>query len=617
MISVPSHSRFAVLLAATLLAGAALAGGPVAVFAVGNPNNICSAGQLPTQWRDDLHPPTTIRVKLTKGPDAGTVATVNFWDYVATVLRAEFATGDQRPAEWMRVGALVVKQYGWYYAMHWRGGRLTVTNPDDGTTTVECYDVLDNTLDQIYKPEKLDKKTQQWVPTNIPTLANYRAMAETWDMSLRKWVPKKGISKLFLTGYRTGQKRPCGTDSTGFKVKQKSLRDCGNKGLTFAETLRRYFEPRLLEIDTRGHDVLPDDGTWMGDLGLLYVGASSTDWRLYPATNDGFAAPATGSFGMAVAAYGVGNVDAPSDALDSDGNYLSPNGSDPNLLTDLVMLNTNRNKLLVAHAAVDGSGNGTGYDAPTPIDITGGAVDRLLVADFNGDLLADAGLLRDDGEGNATLSVRLSNGDGSFGPELDWWTGQLDLTGNVFVAAADVNGDGRADLIMRDAAGVYATATSPASCSSFAAWGPCPSDAVGGAGLGPAAPAFTSSWSASDVRNVVGDFDRDGRADVIAVVKDGSGASVYGLRSLGDGTFGQQLLTSLGSVLWSNLTVAALNANSDGMADLALVQKANDGSTNLQWLRTNEKTKNSAASMSATSVYKDGGLSWSSSIAAF
>ena len=618
VIAVPVLRRLAVLLVAAPVIAAALASGPVAVLAApGNPNNICSAGQLPTQWQDDLHPPSTIRVKRTKGPTAGTVETVNFWDYVATVLRAEFATGDGKPAEWMRMGALAVKQYGWYYTMHWRGGKVSVTNPDDGTTTVECYDVTDGTLDQIYKPEKWDKTSQQWVPTNVPTVANFRAMAETWDTSVRKWVPRKGISKLFLTGYRAGRKHPCGTDSTGFKIYQKSLRDCGIKGLDLAETMGRYFEPRLLEVTTRTHDVLPDGGTWQGDLGLLEVGGGTTDWRLYPATSSGFDTPVTGSFNVAVAAYGVGNVDAPSDALDGNGNYLYPAGSDPQLLADMVMLNANGTKLLVAHAITDGQGTGLGYDTPVATDISGTAADGLLVADFNGDLLADAGLLRDNGDGTATLSVRLAVGDGSFGPETDWWTGALDLTGNDYVAAADVNGDGKADLVIRDAAGVYYVAASSPSCSSFAAWGPCPPDAVGGTGLGSATVAFSSSWPVGNVLNVVGDFDRDGRTDVIAVVKNGGGADVYGLHSQADGTLAQQSLASLATVSWANLAIAAFNANADGMVDLALVQKSNDGATDLQWLQTAERTKLKGASMTASPLYTDSSLTWSSALAAF
>ncbi len=597
-----------------LVAGTLVVATPVFARAP-NPAAICSADQLPTQWTDDLHPPTTIRVRRSKGPDAGSVETVNFWDYVATVLRTEYATGANKPPVWMRIGALTVKQYAWYYTIHWRGGRVTVTNPD-GSTTVECYDVQDNTNDQIYRPEKWNAGTSSWVPTNVPTLANYRAMAETWNISLRKWITKKNLSRLFLSGYRSGRQKPCGTDSRGFKIYQKSLRDCGLKDLTLEETIRQYFEPKLLMVNARSHDVLADDGAWMGDFGLLTpLGGGGTQWRLYPGTDNGFADPAVGTFSQSIVGYGVGNVDSPAGDVDQTGNYTLPETSDPNLLADLVMLSADA-KLLVAHANGDLA---TAYDAPIATDISGGGVDGLVVGDFNGDLLADAGLLRTIAPGTVTLSVMLSHGDGTFSAESTWWSGPLDLTAaDVFVAAADVNGDGKADLVMRDAndpTGTYYAALSPASCSPIGPWGPCSPDAIGPAGLADATPMLETAWAASDVKNVIGDFDRDGRDDVIAVVNDGNGGiNIYGMRSQPDGTLANPLLLAqMGSVPWSGLGVAALDINADGMADLALVQK--DGSmTKVQWLQTSEKSKTSAAKMTATQVYHDANLTWSQSI---
>src|SRR3954453_3976470 len=71
---------------------------------VGDPNTLCSPGQMPTRWADDLHPPTTIRVLRTKGPHAGHVETANFWDSAAVVMRAEYSTGMDKPPLWMQVG---------------------------------------------------------------------------------------------------------------------------------------------------------------------------------------------------------------------------------------------------------------------------------------------------------------------------------------------------------------------------------------------------------------------------------------------------------------------------------------------------------------------------------
>lgn len=569
--------------------------------------SVCSPGQGPTLWSDQEHPPTSIRVLRTKGPSAGHVQTVDFWTYVGTVLRREYSTGETKPKVWMQVGALTVKQYGWYYALRWRGGKVstTTTNPDGTTTTtVECYDVTDTTADQLYRPE------ETWPDGTVfkgstPNPTNLRAMRETWHLSLRKWLKKKGKSKLFLTGYRSGKKVPCGSDAPGWKIKQKSMLDCGRKGMTFEEIIRVYF-PAAYLVDTRTNDALTDGDAWHGDMGVLAPGGSGqTDWALYAGKidPDTFAKPKANAFGTtfsAIAGYGTANVDA-----------VDPNGADDaRLANDLLMLTTNA-KLLVAHA------NGNGYDAPSVTSL-GIAADRLVVGDFDGDMLGDAGILRSNGNGTASLSVMFSRGDGTFSSPTGWWTGSLDLTdSSVYVAAADVNGDGKADLIVRDSAGVYSAAISPPSCSNLSTWGACPSAAVGG-GLSSASVAAQPGWAAGDVKNVVGDYDRDGRDDILAIVKNGSGLKVFGLHAKADGTFSAPLLlfSSDSFAFGANIPVA-INVNSDGMSDLALIQKNGNNGSSLLWLRSVERTKSAAAKMVAGTAYTDSGLDWSSGLAAY
>ena len=249
----------ALMLFSALAAPVAFASGPGSQppEAVGNPDLLCSPGMKPTGWKDDLYPPTTIRVLRSKGPNTGHVETVNFWDYVAVVMRAEYSTGADKPPLWMQVGSITVKEYGWYKAMFWGGGRVIRSRiRPRATTTTECYDVKDGTADQIYKPQQVGPPPTNTVyPGNIPTVPIYRAMAQTWHMTMRKWNADKNDSRLFLSGYRSGKQTPCGHDATGFKIYQISLRDCIDKNMTLEETLRKYFEPVLL-VNTREHDSL-------------------------------------------------------------------------------------------------------------------------------------------------------------------------------------------------------------------------------------------------------------------------------------------------------------------------------------------------------------------------
>lgn len=551
------------------------------------------AGQC-TGWTDEFHPPTEIRVLRKSGPNAGHVEVVPFWNYVGTVLAAEYSTSGPKGAVWFRMGALSVKQFGWYYTMHYRGGKVTNYNEDGSIASIECWDVRDSTTDQLYRPERLVNGV--WVPRNVPSAANLSAMAETWHLSLRKWMVDKNKSRFFLTGYRSGKKNPCGTDATGFRIKQKSLGDCIVKGLVYEETTRVYYEPNVLIVDPRERDILDDDNTYFGDVGALSLGADNTGWRVYAGLADGFANPVTGTFANItsgnVGGHGMGDVTG-------DGR------------NDLVILTLGApNKLRLAVAT------GGGYADPTSQDLPGGApTGQLLVADFDGDLVADVGLLRSTPiaplpDQPATLVVMRGNVNGTFGSPVDWWRGALDLTAQQ-AATGDVNGDGKSDLVMSDGtAGVtFSVAPSFASCLDLSIWGPCPR--VGGTGLDAAAPWLTkASWVASEVKWTLTDFNRDGRTDVVAVLKDGSGIDVVGARAIKGGGFADTtMMLGLNGLAFGEVTPIGSEINPDGLGDLVLLKK-NGAITTVQWLRASQTAGSPAVTYVTTTGYSDTGLPW-------
>ena len=137
--------------------------------------NLALAGSSCTGWKSTTVPPDYIRV----GRGDGSVDVVPFRKYVGVVSAREWPYW--LPGAARRVGAIAVKQYGWYFTM--AGNHRSSFVNSQG----KCYDVTDSTRDQLYKPEKTSVRRATW-----------RAVDQTWSISLRK------NANFFMTGYRYG-----------------------------------------------------------------------------------------------------------------------------------------------------------------------------------------------------------------------------------------------------------------------------------------------------------------------------------------------------------------------------------------------------------------------------
>ncbi|HUR16247.1 MAG TPA: hypothetical protein VMZ33_03080 [Candidatus Limnocylindrales bacterium] len=576
----PQHRRATWLVIAALTATFCFSA-PAATVVAGVGDARC------TNQTDALHPPAYIRVQRLSSGHSGEVDQVPFWNYVGTVLRGEYGTGVRRSPHWLRVGAMIVKQYAWYYVVKWRGSH---------NAAGECFHVKDTTADQMYKPEFY-----------TPNSTNLSAMRDTWHMALRKWVPDKSQSTIFLTSYRTGLRKPCGADAIGHRIYQKSLRDCENKNLVLEEMLRKYFEPNLQIVDTRGRDAVEDNGAFNGDLVTFADAGNATAWRTYAGSNGSWANGTNGEFEVHVSSVlgqGVGNMDT-----------TRNNTTEP--LADVILLVDNGSgRELRVHRAT-----GNGFIQTPDTKVVDGNASKLLVADFNGDQRVDAGLLTQNGS-QATLNVILLNRERpdntfeKFVPASEWWSGNLDLS-TTQQLAGDTDGDGKADLVVRQADGSFAIAHSDPSCSTYSEWGPCPTASIASNHLGSLENALSSAAApATSAKLALTDFNRDGRDDVVAVRHNGSdNVTVFGMRGKGDGTLMDpiQLWQGTPMIPFANLRVVGMNVNSDSLGDVALVSLGD--ATKPVWLRTSEQTKTSPPLM--TLVPSNDALTWSTASHAF
>jgi hypothetical protein len=181
----------------------------------------------------------------------GVVETVDLEHYTKVVMAAEF--NKTWPIETLRAGAIAVKEYAWYYAIHYRGG----------TKNGACYDLQDNSTDQDY-----------WPGTRSPASSQINAVETTWGES----VLRSGA--IFLTGYRSGSSTTCGADKDGYHLMQLSARGCGLLGHSAEYILQLYYTSTTVQ----GGPVPPGSPT--GVVAVPYDTSAQVSWSA-PDSNGG------------------------------------------------------------------------------------------------------------------------------------------------------------------------------------------------------------------------------------------------------------------------------------------------------------------------------------------
>ncbi len=165
-------------------------------------------------------------------------------------------------------------------------------------------------------------------------------------------------------------------------------------------------------------------------------------------------------------------------------------------------------------------GNGDGSFKPRRTVVATGSPTFVAVADFNGDGKADLAIA--NGPNTTTVSLLFGNGDGTFQLPIELFTGEVES-----IAVADFNGDGKPDLA------VSGTNTGEV--------------VLLNKGAGNFTVSYTVAFNPAILPKVTaGDFNGDGKQDFLI-----AGGSYDLQLGNGDGTFHDGLLQSLPPVLYT------------------------------------------------------------------
>ena len=171
----------------------------------------------------------------------------------------------------------------------------------------------------------------------------------------------------------------------------------------------------------------------------------------------------------------------------------------------------------------------------------GGGADSVTTGDFNGNGRVDLVVANDLG---SNVGVLLSNGDGTFQPEVNYPTDAYP----DMVVVGDFNGDGKLDLAVR-------------SQFSFTV------SVLLGNGDGTFQPFKTTGTTSCNGRLAEGDFNGDGKLDLACTSSSADNVAI--LLGNGDGTFQSEVDYAVGS---GADAIAIGDFNRDGKLDLAITQ---------------------------------------------
>lgn len=180
----------------------------------------------------------------------------------------------------------------------------------------------------------------------------------------------------------------------------------------------------------------------------------------------------------------------------------------------------------------------------------------VAVGDFNGDGHPDIAVVNHD---SGILMIFTSNSIGTLTPQHEY--GIFNLVNPDWVTAADVNGDGKLDLVVSDVTGVSILLGQGDVSASFVA-------------ASPQRPAFPASVFSGAGRSFVRDINSDGRPDIVVMrVDSGTGVEFYEshltvLLGLGGGHFGPPDDYDLDASFSDTSSLALANFDADLQPDV-------------------------------------------------